>query len=228
MMQRQETRTLRAVNLEQSLSLTKNLLRTAFSTVAFSRNLFPMNCFSERQLTDITINTLQSEDPESTMFNHWYVHSSIHFSLSLHTQTHTISLTLHPLTHARCRLEEGIFPALEQQVLESVMFGVCSVETGALLECYRFAVSYPAGQSEEDEEGAMESHSVTFSIQDGRGSSQHAKKKKIIIPNKHEIKQQTVSMIRNLIALTSTLSALPAERFLSLKLRYAAWMQCIV
>mmetsp|Transcript_27975 Transcript_27975/g.109842 ORF Transcript_27975/g.109842 Transcript_27975/m.109842 type:complete len:80 (+) Transcript_27975:248-487(+) len=43
--QRQASET---VNIEQSLTLTKNLVRTSISSIAYIRNLFPDDCFTEQ------------------------------------------------------------------------------------------------------------------------------------------------------------------------------------
>ena len=45
----------------QSISLVKNLIRTAISSIAYVRNLFPQDCFEERSLSGVNLQTLRPQ-----------------------------------------------------------------------------------------------------------------------------------------------------------------------
>mmetsp|Transcript_27982 Transcript_27982/g.109902 ORF Transcript_27982/g.109902 Transcript_27982/m.109902 type:complete len:157 (+) Transcript_27982:321-791(+) len=57
--QRQASET---VNIEQSLTLTKNLVRTSISSIAYIRNLFPDDCFTEQHIGGMKLQKLTGSD----------------------------------------------------------------------------------------------------------------------------------------------------------------------
>jgi len=61
------------VTAEQSVTLMKNLFRTSISTICYLRDLFPEDCFKEKRLTDITIQTLdpKCDNAEATLLIEW-------------------------------------------------------------------------------------------------------------------------------------------------------------
>jgi HORMA domain len=65
-MQAQQTRT-EQINptATQSLVMMRNLLRTAFSAISYTRNLFPEKCFVDRKLAGSLPVAPRAEIPES-------------------------------------------------------------------------------------------------------------------------------------------------------------------
>lgn len=108
---RQKVRTV-GLNKVQSLTLLKNLVRTSVSCVSFIRNLFPEECFSAKDMSGVTINTLKrgsgNKDAEEMM--NW--------------------------------LEQGVFEALEKEYLNEIQFMIYTEENKGknIIEEYTFKV----------------------------------------------------------------------------------------
>jgi hypothetical protein len=49
----------------------KNLIRTALSSIAYLRDLFPEDCFSEKRLTGVKVKTLLPESLEARLLIQW-------------------------------------------------------------------------------------------------------------------------------------------------------------
>lgn len=94
-------------------------------------------------------------------------------------------------------LEKGVFAALESRYLQSMIFAVfCKnpvTEDDTLLETYQFHVNYPT-----DDSHPLGLNGVPMT--------------------KETLKKQAVTFIRALVEFSSTLEALPDERWLTLKL----------
>jgi len=115
--------TVKAVNETQSLALMRNMLRLSISTICYTRNLFPKECFTEKPYGDAelpTIYQLESarlgSDGQLTILND---------DAFLLTQW----------------LEKGVFDALQKRYLKSMTFAILD-EKDKLSETYTFQVGY--------------------------------------------------------------------------------------
>jgi meiosis-specific protein len=59
------------VTEQESLTVVRNLLRTATSTICYIRNLFPEECFVDRLISGIQIKTLVPTTHESKTITDW-------------------------------------------------------------------------------------------------------------------------------------------------------------
>ena len=97
-------------------------------------------------------------------------------------------------------LERGVFKALEEQFLHALTFAVCARHplTGddLVLEKYEFKLTY---------------------MSEGGGATLNGEK----LDSKDDLKQQAKKFLRTLISFTSTLDTLPADRWLTMMIKYA-------
>jgi hypothetical protein len=136
-------------------------VRISISSICFIRDLFPKDCFKNKQYGELTV-------------------------------THTDAFLLTQW------LESGVFAALEDEFLTSLVFAVYTkhpiTELDLLIETYEFKISYP----------------------DGSGV---AKVNDIPLISKDTVKSQAAKFIRSLTEFTSTLDILPEERWITLQLK---------
>ncbi|KAG2375185.1 hypothetical protein C9374_010189 [Naegleria lovaniensis] len=66
----QQSRT-QSVTYEESLTLMRNLMRTAISSVCYLRNIFPEDCFQDKSLSGINIKSLQPANDEARTLIDW-------------------------------------------------------------------------------------------------------------------------------------------------------------
>ena len=95
-------------------------------------------------------------------------------------------------------LEEGVFEALEKKYLRCMMFGIYQLDSNGdknLIECYTFKVSYP------------DSESVQVKMNGDNLTSDN-------------IRNQAIMLVRTLVTMCNTLSPLPGDRYLTMKLYY--------
>ncbi|KAA6376868.1 MAG: putative meiotic specific asynaptic protein, partial [Streblomastix strix] len=60
-----------SVTEQQSLVLVRNLIRTAISSIAYIRHIFPEDCFSDRLLSGLSVKTLLPSSSESKLVMQW-------------------------------------------------------------------------------------------------------------------------------------------------------------
>ncbi|KAL9658557.1 hypothetical protein ABK040_006096 [Willaertia magna] len=66
----QQSRT-EQITHEESLTLVRNLMRTAISSISYLRNLFPEDCFQDRTISGIQIKSLIPSNPEAKTLIDW-------------------------------------------------------------------------------------------------------------------------------------------------------------
>ncbi len=95
-------------------------MRTAISSIAYLRNLFPEDCFQERKLTGLTIRSLLPNKPEAMLLINW-LERGVFDALD------------------RNYLSDVIFAVYAK-----------GEKKNTLLECYQFHVDYPESSSTDD------------------------------------------------------------------------------
>ncbi|KAL0213311.1 hypothetical protein RCL1_006937 [Eukaryota sp. TZLM3-RCL] len=163
-----------SVTQVQSLTLVRNLMRTAISSVCYLRNLFPEDCFEDRPLAGLTIKSLLSNVTEAKTIVSW--------------------------------LELGVFEALQKKYLREIVFGIYldPKHESTLIESYTFRIGY-------------DGDNVSLDIAQKSESSNTSRK---LAVDREAVRKSTTTMLRTLITLAQTLSAVPAERYIVMKLFY--------
>jgi hypothetical protein len=112
-------------------------------------------------------------------------------------------------------IESGVFDALQKKYLKSIVLGVYknAQDDGSLLESYHFSIAYTG------------SNGLSIDVQHFSGTKNVQSKKSLgsnvpVWPNKEQIKDATVALLRRLIVLTQTLEPLPQQRDLVMRLTY--------
>jgi len=189
-------------------------MRTAISSIAYLRNLFPEDCFSEKKLTGLSIRTLLPTRPEAKLLLNW-LEKGVFDALE------------------KRYLSDVVF----------AIYTRCDPEPeNILLECYQFHVEYHDEDSTTDAEENCTLQLTHTIHQDPTASAGNAGPAKMGTHNnefggttttntdtttttarvftKEEIRDSTVRLIRTLVTLTQTLKALPSKRFIAIKLQY--------
>ncbi|KAI4385302.1 hypothetical protein MLD38_003345 [Melastoma candidum] len=104
---------------QDSLLLTRNLLRIAIFNISYIRGLFPEKYFSDKSVPalDIKIKKLMPMDPESRRLIDW--------------------------------MEKGVYDALQKKYLKTLLFCICESIDGPMVEQYSFSFSYSDSDNEE-------------------------------------------------------------------------------
>ncbi|KAL4362004.1 hypothetical protein GQ457_04G008720 [Hibiscus cannabinus] len=104
---------------QDSLLLTRNLLRIAIFNISYIRGLFPENYFNDKSVPalDMKIKKLMPLDAESRRLIDW--------------------------------MEKGVYDALQKKYLKSLLFCICESVDGAMIEEYSFSFSYSNSDSQE-------------------------------------------------------------------------------
>ncbi|KAM3344399.1 meiosis-specific protein ASY1 [Capsicum galapagoense] len=104
---------------QDSLLLTRNLLRIAIFNISYIRGLFPEKYFSDKSVPalEMKIKKLMPMDAESRRLIDW--------------------------------MEKGVYDALQKKYLKTLMFCVCEAIDGPMIEEYAFSFSYSGSDSEE-------------------------------------------------------------------------------
>ncbi|KAL6601234.1 hypothetical protein ACP70R_044454 [Stipagrostis hirtigluma subsp. patula] len=104
---------------QDSLLLTRNLLRIAIYNISFIRGLFPEKYFNDKSVPalEMKIKKLMPMDAESRRLIDW--------------------------------MEKGVYDALQKKYLKTLLFCICEKEEGPMIEEYSFSFSYPNTNSEE-------------------------------------------------------------------------------
>ncbi|KAJ0717736.1 putative HORMA domain, winged helix DNA-binding domain superfamily, HORMA domain superfamily [Helianthus annuus] len=104
---------------QDSLLLTRNLLRIAIFNISYIRGLFPEKYFSDKGVPalEMKIKKLMPMDAESRRLIDW--------------------------------MEKGVYDALQKKYLRTLMFCVCETAEGPMIEEYSFSFSYSNSDSQE-------------------------------------------------------------------------------
>ncbi|XP_025886334.1 meiosis-specific protein ASY1 isoform X2 [Solanum lycopersicum] len=104
---------------QDSLLLTRNLLRIAIFNISYIRGLFPEKYFSDKSVPalEMKIKKLMPMDAESRRLIDW--------------------------------MEKGVYDALQKKYLKTLLFCVCEAVDGPMIEEYAFSFSYSSSDSEE-------------------------------------------------------------------------------
>ncbi|XP_010415313.1 PREDICTED: HORMA domain-containing protein 1-like isoform X2 [Camelina sativa] len=103
---------------QDSLLLTRNLLRIAIFNISYIRGLFPEKYFNDKSVPalDMKIKKLMPMDAESRRLIDW--------------------------------MEKGVYDALQRKYLKTLMFCICETVDGPMIEEYAFSFSYSASDSQ--------------------------------------------------------------------------------
>ncbi|KAL3523167.1 hypothetical protein ACH5RR_016001 [Cinchona calisaya] len=104
---------------QDSLLLTRNLLRIAIFNISYIRGLFPEKYFNDKSVPalEMKIKKLMPMDAESRRLIDW--------------------------------MEKGVYDALQKKYLKTLLFCVCETFDGPMIEEYAFSFSYPNSDSQE-------------------------------------------------------------------------------
>lgn len=104
---------------QDSLLLTRNLLRIAIFNISYIRGLFPEKYFNDKSVPalEMKIKKLMPLDPESRRLIDW--------------------------------MEKGVYDALQKKYLKTLLFCICESINGAMIEEYSFSFSYSCSDSQE-------------------------------------------------------------------------------
>ncbi|XP_023766766.1 meiosis-specific protein ASY1 [Lactuca sativa] len=104
---------------QDSLLLTRNLLRIAIFNISYIRGLFPEKYFSDKGVPalEMKIKKLMPMDAESRRLIDW--------------------------------MEKGVYDALQKKYLRTLMFCVCQTVEGPMIEEYSFSFSYSNADNQE-------------------------------------------------------------------------------
>ncbi|KAL0364326.1 UNVERIFIED_CONTAM: Meiosis-specific protein ASY1 [Sesamum angustifolium] len=104
---------------QDSLLLTRNLLRIAIFNISYIRGLFPEKYFNDKSVPalDMKIKKLMPMDAESRRLIDW--------------------------------MEKGVYDALQKKYLKTLLFCVCEAVDGPMIEEYAFSFSYSSSDSQE-------------------------------------------------------------------------------
>ncbi|KAL5723937.1 hypothetical protein ACHQM5_007270 [Ranunculus cassubicifolius] len=104
---------------QDSLLLTRNLLRIAIFNISYIRGLFPEKYFNDKAVPalDMKIKKLMPIDAESRRLIDW--------------------------------MEKGVYDALQKKYLKTLLFCICETIDGPMIEEYAFSFSYSNSDSQE-------------------------------------------------------------------------------
>ncbi|KAI3467705.1 hypothetical protein Pfo_024368 [Paulownia fortunei] len=104
---------------QDSLLLTRNLLRIAIFNISYIRGLFPEKYFNDKSVPalDMKIKKLMPMDAESRRLIDW--------------------------------MEKGVYDALQKKYLKTLLFCVCEAVDGPMIEEYAFSFSYSTSDNQE-------------------------------------------------------------------------------
>ncbi|XP_049364475.1 meiosis-specific protein ASY1-like [Solanum verrucosum] len=166
---------------QDSLLLTRNLLRIAIFNISYVRGLFPEKYFSDKSVPalEMKIKKLMPMDAESRRLIDW--------------------------------MEKGVYDALQNKYLKTLLFCVCEAIDGPMIEEYAFSFSYSSSDSEEV---SMNVNRVGMK----KGGTFKSNSTTEITPN--QMRSSACKMVRTLIQLMRTLDKMPEERTILMKLLY--------
>ncbi|WOK96627.1 hypothetical protein Cni_G05334 [Canna indica] len=107
------------VTEQDSLLLTRNLLRIAIFNISYIRGLFPEKYFNDKSVPalEMKIKKLMPMDAESRRLIDW--------------------------------MERGVYDALQKKYLKTLLFSICEEKDGPMIEEYAFSFSYASSDGDE-------------------------------------------------------------------------------
>ena len=178
----------------QSLTLVRNLFRTAISSICYPRGLFSEECFSDRSVVGLNIKSLTTGNRQAARIVGW-LEDGVFDALE------------------RRYLSEVVFGVTTDPG-----------DPKALVEAYKFDVKYPdsdgpnngpdenPGEIKADDIVAVETTATTFKM---------SMSDDLFKPvTRASVKEATVTLLRRLMAMTQMLPELPEKRFIYMGLRY--------
>ncbi|KAF9601176.1 hypothetical protein IFM89_017124 [Coptis chinensis] len=168
---------------QDSLLLTRNLLRIAIFNISYIRGLFPEKYFNDKSVPalEMKIKKLMPMDSESRRLIDW--------------------------------MEKGVYDALQNKYLKTLLFCVCETIEGPMIEEYAFSFSYSNSDSQE----VMMNISRTGNNKK-QGATFKSNTTTDITPN--QMRSSACKMVRTLVQLMRTLDRMPEERTILMKLHY--------
>ncbi|EXC35684.1 CTD small phosphatase-like protein 2 [Morus notabilis] len=181
---------------QDSLLLTRNLLRIAIFNISYIRGLFPEKYFNDKSVTALGIRSL--------------------FSLNSKLSTDMKIKKLMPMDAESRRLidwmEKGVYDALQKKYLKTLLFCVCEAVDGPMIEEYAFSFNYSGSDSQE----VM--MNINRSGNKKQGGTFKCSSTEEITPN--QMRSAACKMVRTLVQLMRTLDKMPEERTILMKLLY--------
>ncbi|KAF3779028.1 HORMA domain-containing protein 1 [Nymphaea thermarum] len=197
---------------QDSLLLTRNLLRIAIFNISYIRGLFPEKYFNDKSVPALGQNCRS--------YNCLQVHVNgnsllLAFSLTSIFVTEMKIKKLMPMDAESRRLidwmEKGVYDALQKKYLKTLLFCICEKIEGPMIEEYTFSFSYTNSDSDE----------ISMNI-NRNGNKKHGTAFKTspsdVTPN--QMRSSACKMVRTLIQLMRTLDRMPEERTILMKLLY--------
>ncbi|XP_021644282.2 meiosis-specific protein ASY1 isoform X1 [Hevea brasiliensis] len=167
---------------QDSLLLTRNLLRIAIFNISYIRGLFPEKYFNDKSVPalEMKIKKLMPMDAESRRLIDW--------------------------------MEKGVYDALQNKYLKTLLFSVCEAIEGPMIEEYAFSFSYSNSDSQDV------SMNINRTGNKKQGGTFKCNSTAEITPN--QMRSSACKMIRTLVQLMRTLDRMPEERTILMKLLY--------
>ncbi|XP_015869539.3 meiosis-specific protein ASY1 [Ziziphus jujuba] len=167
---------------QDSLLLTRNLLRIAIFNISYIRGLFPEKYFNDKNVPalEMKIKKLMPMDAESRRLIDW--------------------------------MEKGVYDALQNKYLKTLLFCVCEAVDGPMIEEYAFSFSYSDSDSQEV------SMNINRTGNKKQGGTFKCNSTVEVTPN--QMRSSACKMVRTLVQLMRTLDRMPEERTILMKLLY--------
>ncbi|GIX64638.1 HORMA domain protein, putative [Babesia caballi] len=185
------------ISSQESANVLRNFVKVGVSSIAYLRNLFAESVFEDTVIGGLQLKRLTRSIPESAALLDW--------------------------------IDHGVFDAMAREYLRQLVVSIHNSDHVAL-ESYTFSLQYGGPADGE--------YSVQVSV--GKGSLQNDSPKGgapigpserpmqpaaatgslVVSADKEHVKRQTVQVLRDLVLLAQSLSPLPDNRYLSMRLLY--------
>ncbi|KAH9618153.1 hypothetical protein KSS87_002037 [Heliosperma pusillum] len=199
---------------QDSLLLTRNLLRIAIYNISYIRGLFPEKYFNDKSVPalEMKIKKLLPLDAESRRLIDWMEKGECSLNLRFYVKkfVYVANRIVILSSLAVCCYFPGVYDALQKKYLKTLLFSICEAINGTTMEEYTFSFSYPNPDSEEV---SMNISRAGSKKQGGTFNSTNE-----VTPN--QMKSSACKMIRTLVQLMRTLDKMPEERTILMKLLY--------
>lgn len=184
------------VTHSQSLTLIRNLFRTAISSICYLRGLFSEDCFSDRSVVGLNIKSLTTGNRQAAKIVGW-LEDGVFDALE------------------RRYLSEVVFGVTTDPK-----------DPKALVEAYKFDVKYPdADPSEQKVDDKKENNNNIVEVEttatETATTFKMSMSNDLFKPvSRASVKEATVTLLRRLMAMTQMLPELPERRFIYMGLKY--------
>ncbi|GFE54535.1 HORMA domain-containing, putative [Babesia ovis] len=186
------------ISSQESANVLRNFVKVGVSSIAYLRNLFTESAFEDTVVGGLQLKRLTRSIPESAALLAW--------------------------------IEDGVFDAMGREYLKHLVLSIHNSDH-VPLETYTFSLQYGNGRSSD---GVPSEYSIQLSVghfdtfvnkdahgSDSMGSTTTAVADGVVVnADKEEVKRQTVKVLRDLVLLAQSLSPLPENRYLSMRLLY--------